>query len=139
MEPLQTIYNFNIRFSEIDAMKVVWHGSYVKYFEDAREAFGNQYDIGYKQIVDNGYYAPIIDLSIKFKKPLRYGMNPIMIITYQPTEAAKMIFDYEIRDERTEEIMITGHSVQVFVNFKYELEIINPLFYDNWKKKHIKE
>ena len=32
-----------IRFSEVDSMSIVWHGSYVQYFEDAREAFGRKY------------------------------------------------------------------------------------------------
>ena len=32
---------FRVRFSEIDSMQIVWHGEYVRYFEDGREAFGN--------------------------------------------------------------------------------------------------
>jgi acyl-CoA thioester hydrolase len=28
-----------IRFSEVDSIKMAWHGSYVKYMEDGREAF----------------------------------------------------------------------------------------------------
>lgn len=28
---------FEIRFSEVDSMNIVWHGSYPLYFEDARE------------------------------------------------------------------------------------------------------
>lgn len=139
MEQLQTAYTFKIRFSEIDAMKVVWHGAYAKYFEDAREAFGKKYDFGYKRIVDQGYYVPIVELSIKYKKPLRYGMTPIMTITYQPTDAAKIVFDYEIRDDRTGQTMVMGHSVQVFVNLDYELELINPSFYEDWKKSHGKK
>lgn len=35
---------FDIRFSEVDSMNVVWHGSYPLYFEDAREAFGKNMD-----------------------------------------------------------------------------------------------
>lgn len=34
---------FRVRFSEIDSMQIVWHGEYVRYFEDGREAFGKQY------------------------------------------------------------------------------------------------
>ena len=29
-----------VRFSEVDAMQVVWHGEYIRYFEDGRESFG---------------------------------------------------------------------------------------------------
>ena len=27
-----------IKFSEVDSLRVVWHGHYVRYFEDGREA-----------------------------------------------------------------------------------------------------
>ena len=35
---------FEVRFSEVDSMNIVWHGSYPLYFEDAREAFGKNTD-----------------------------------------------------------------------------------------------
>ena len=44
-----------IRFSEVDSMGVVWHGSYVKYLEDAREAFGAQHGLSYLFVFDNGF------------------------------------------------------------------------------------
>ena len=66
-------------------MRVVWHGAYAKYFEDAREYFGEAYGIGYKVIEKNGYFAPLVDLSFQYKKPLTYGMTPEITITYQPT------------------------------------------------------
>lgn len=120
-------------------MRVVWHGAYVKYFEDAREAFGLQYSIGYKQIAANGYYAPIVDLSVKYKKPLRYGMTPTMTIIYRDTEAAKMVFDYKIHDCTTGETFATAHSEQVFVNHDYQLMLFSPPFYEDWKNAHCKE
>lgn len=50
-----------VRFSEVDPIRVVWHGNYLKYMEDAREAFGRKYGLGYVTIVENGYYCPIFD------------------------------------------------------------------------------
>lgn len=47
MTELTELLEFDIRFSEVDSMNVVWHGSYPLYFEDAREAFGRKYGLGY--------------------------------------------------------------------------------------------
>lgn len=44
---LKAIKNITPRFSEVDSMNIVWHGSYPLYFEDAREAFGEKYGLGY--------------------------------------------------------------------------------------------
>ena len=42
---LKASKEFDIRFSEVDSMNVVWHGSYPLYFEDAREEFGRKYKL----------------------------------------------------------------------------------------------
>lgn len=124
-----------IRFSEVDAMNVVWHGSYTLYFEDAREEFGKKYDLGYMSFFDNGYFAPIVELSFQYKKPIKYGMRPRIDITYKPTEAAKIVFEYEIHDTVDESLIATGHSVQVFMDTDYQLVWENPHFFEEWKKR----
>ena len=135
MHNLRTSVRFKIRFSEIDAMHVVWHGAYAKYLEDAREHFGRVFGLSYGLIADNGYYAPLVDYSIQYKKPLTYDMQPEITITYRPTEAAKIIFDYEIRNTADGELMATGHTVQVFMTRDDELVWTNPDFYEAWKKE----
>ena len=100
----------DIRFSEVDSMNVVWHGSYMLYFEDAREEFGRKYKLEYLRIADFGYYAPLVDMQFHYRKPITYGMRPRIDIIYRPTEAAKIVFDYEI---------------QIWTN---------PEFYIEWKK-----
>lgn len=133
---LSATKKFDIRFSEVDSMHVVWHGNYVIYFEDAREEFGRKYGLDYLMMYGKGYYEPLVDLSFKFKRPLVYGMKPEITIYYRPTEAAKIVFDYEIRDTETDEIVVTGHSVQVFMDKdNYQLVLTNPEFYTEWKKK----
>lgn len=125
----------DIRFSEVDSMNVVWHGSYMLYFEDAREVFGHQYQLEYMRIADNGFYAPLVDMQFHYRKPILYGMRPRIDIIYRPTAAAKIVFDYEIHDPATEELMASGSSVQVFMDKNYQLVWTNPDFYLEWKRK----
>ena len=46
-----------------------------------------------------------------------------------------MVFDYEIYDTETDELLVTGHTVQVFLDKDYNLMWENPLFYAEWKNK----
>jgi len=135
MKKLTATKDFDVRFSEVDSMNIVWHGSYPLYFEDAREAFGAKYGLGYMTIFNSGYYAPLVELSFKYKKPLIYGSKPRIEITYRPTESAKIVFDYEITDNVTGDTLATGHSVQVFMDRDYQLVWENPQFYQQWKEK----
>lgn len=132
---LTTSKDIEIRFSEVDMMKVVWHGAYPLYLEDAREAFGNEYGLTYQGYLDNQYYAPIVDMQIQYKYPLRYGVKARIDITYHPTEAAKIVFDYEIRDKETNLLYCKARTIQVFMDMDYNLVLLNPEFFENWKKK----
>jgi len=133
---LQASKEITVRFSEVDSMNIVWHGSYPLYFEDAREAFGFKYGIDYLTIFGNGFYAPLVDIEFHYKRPIVYGMTIRIDITYRPTDAAKIIFDYEIYNVADNQLMATGHSVQVFLDKEYQLVWTNPTFYENWKTKH---
>lgn len=132
---LKASLQLNIRFSEVDSMNIVWHGSYPLYFEDAREEFGRRYNLGYLRIAGEGFYAPLVDLEFHYRRPLKYGTRPRIDIYYRPTEAAKLIFDYEIRDSVTDELMATGRSVQVFMDKDYNLLWSPPEFYVRWKEQ----
>lgn len=137
MNELWEEIEFDIRFSEVDSMNITWHGSYPLYFEDAREAFGRKYGLGYMLIFGEGYYAPLVDLEFHYKKPLVYGMKPKIRIKYCPTESAKIVFEYEIRDTQDNTLMATGRSVQVFLDKNYQLSWLNPPFYEDWKRRHL--
>ncbi|MGN0232176.1 MAG: acyl-CoA thioesterase [Muribaculaceae bacterium] len=136
MKKLTVSKEFEIRFSEVDSMKVVWHGSYPLYFEDAREYFGHKTGLGYSEFIANGVYAPIVELNIKYHRPLIYGMKPRIDITYIPTESAKIVFEYAIFDTATGELMASARSMQVFTGTDYQLLLDNPEFYRNWKQEH---
>ena len=124
-----------IRFSEVDSMGVVWHGNYIKYFEDGREAFGNKYGLNYLDFYKNGILTPIVKLSCDFKKPLEYGEKAIIETKYIDCEAAKLKHEYIIYRSSDMKIVATGTSVQAFLNMNRELMLTIPPFFAEWKKK----
>ena len=126
-----------VRFSEVDSMSIVWHGSYALYFEEAREAFGEKYGLGYLDIFGQGYYVPLVDLKFSYKKPLIYGKKARIEIEYKESEAAKIVFEYMIFDCDNNSLIATGNSVQVFLDKQYQLVWANPPFYEEWKKRWI--
>lgn len=126
---------FEIRFNEVDMMNIVWHGSYPMYLEDAREAFGAKYGLSYQKYISENIFVPIVKMDINYKHPLRFGMKPIIRITYRQSEAAKIIFDYTIFDKESGVECLSAHTVQVFMDREYKLMWYSPEFYTEWKKK----
>jgi acyl-CoA thioester hydrolase len=125
-----------VRFNEADPLGIVWHGHYLRYFEDGREAFGKQYGISYLDFYRNGLAVPIVSVHCDYKKPLRYGEAVIVETTYEPTAAAKLHFSYKMFESVGNHIVATGSSVQVFVDVKsFELQLTVPDYFEQWKNK----
>jgi len=122
-----------VRFSEVDSMQIVWHGHYLKYFEDGRESFGLRYGLGYLEVYKHEVMIPLVQIRCDYKKPLKYGDIAVVETIYRPTEAAKIVFDYNIYSNDGTEPLVTGSSVQVFLDLKGELILTPPDFYKGWK------
>jgi len=127
MQKLSEETNIEVCFSDIDALHIVWHGRYVKYFEDARESFGKKYKLGYMDFYREGFMTPLVDIQLSFKKMVKYQELLKIKITYEPTSAAKLIFSYEIYNEENE-IVCTGSTVQVITTVKKDLVLTRPKF-----------
>ena len=127
-----------VRFNEADPLGIVWHGHYIRYFEDGREDFGNRYGISYLDFYNQGLVVPVVHVDCAFKKSLRYGDSVIVETVFIPCDAAKMKFSYRLTNLKTKELVATGTSVQVFLDREHSaLQLLNPPFYEQWKRKFV--
>jgi|SRR5690606_8400815 len=131
--PLKTSITIRVRFQECDPLQIVWHGNYLKYFEEGREDFCRRNGISYLDAMEQGISTPMVETSCEHKLPLRYGDDFEVETTYINSRAAKLVFEYRIL--KNEKIICTGKTVQVFLNEKGELLLKNPQFFLDWKQK----
>jgi len=122
------------RFNEVDSLGIVWHGHYIAYFEEGREAFGKAHSIGYLDVQQAGYTTPIVKSTCEHKLPLRYGDIATIETTYVDTLSAKIIFRYKMFNDQNQ-IICTGETIQVFLDQQNHLVLNNPTFFMDWKKK----
>jgi len=78
---------------------------------------------------------PIVKISCDYKKPLEYGDTAIIETTFIDSEAAKILFEYQIFRKSDDELVATGSSMQVFLTPERELLLTSPSFFVEWKKK----
>jgi acyl-CoA thioester hydrolase len=131
---ISSISKIEIRFSDCDPLGIVWHGNYVKYLEDGREAFSKEHGFDNLEFYLKGYSTPIVSIHCDYKKPLTYRDVALVKTTYRDTKAAKIIFDYVIYKEATGEVICTGQTTQVFVEKDtMTLLLTNPDFIEDWK------
>lgn len=133
-EELIISQDIRVRFNETDPLGIVWHGYYITYFEDGREAFGRKHGISYLDVHKHGFTTPIVKSGCEHKLPLRYGDIARIDTTIVDTPAAKMIFRYKIYDSNNN-LACTGETIQVFVNNEGVMSLNYPSFYEEWRRK----
>ena len=60
-------FEAEVYYADTDCYGVVWHGTYVRYCEQARTDFVAKLSKGMKYFEDNNIATPIVDLHIKYK------------------------------------------------------------------------
>ncbi len=135
MKILKDRVEVNVRFGEVDSMGIVWHGNYVKYIEEGRESFGKRYGISYLDINANNVMAPVVNMNIDFKKQVQYGDVLIIETEFVNSEAAKMIFNFQILRKSDNAVVATAESTQVFIDMNRDMILYPPQFIIDWKKK----
>ena len=62
----------DVPFHDVDLARVVWHGHYMKYLENARWALMDRIGYGLQAMLDATEGWPIVDLQVKYVRASRY-------------------------------------------------------------------
>ena len=104
-------------FHDVDAMGVVWHGNYLKFFEKAREALFKELDFGYSRMKDSGYIWPIIEVRVTYRKPAT--LESTIIVSAEIKEYENEIrIEYQVKDKKTNQLLTCALTRQMAFDLK---------------------
>lgn len=133
---LTTRVDVKVRFSEVDILGMVWHGNYVRYLEDAREAFGHEYGIEYMWIKKQGYIAPIYDVQMRYLGQSNIDDVITVEIRYVPDKGAKLVYDFTLCRKSDSVPVMTARTIQLFQTLDGEFVVSKPQFITDWEKRN---
>ncbi|MDR6235107.1 acyl-CoA thioesterase [Pseudomonas oryzihabitans] len=123
---LQVEVEIDIPFFDVDMMEIVWHGHYVKYLEVARCALLDRLQHNYLQMRDSGYGWPVIDLQIRYIRPLLFQQRIRVRVDLVEWEN-RLKLHYLITDAATGERLTRASTVQVAVDMaSREMQLASP-------------
>ena len=103
------------QFYDLDPMQIVWHGNYVRFLEQARCALLDKIEYNYSEMLRSGYAWPVVDLRIKYVRPVRFGQEVRVTATMVEYEN-RIKIDYRVADLASGEVLTKAHTIQVAVD-----------------------
>ena len=114
------------QFYDLDPMNIVWHGNYVRYLEQARSALLNEIGYGSREMEASGFAWPIVDLSIKYVRPLKLSQDFVVRATLTEYEN-RLCVEYRAFDAGSREVVTKARTVQLAVSLETgELSFESP-------------
>ena len=108
-----------VEFYCLDPMQIVWHGNYINYFELGRRSLLEKIGYGYNEMKGSGFAFPVVEISLKYLKPLKYKDRiriKAILIEYENCLKIK----HEIYNVETGEAAAMGMSTQMACDIKTE-------------------
>lgn len=112
---MQDILEFDIPFYDVDSMRVVWHGNYVKYMENGRCSFLSKRGLPYDHMEDSGHLFPVVSIQIKYIRPCKLGQRVRLITELEPNDNI-LIFKYTLLDSNTGQKLMKAETKQMAID-----------------------
>ncbi|MCQ2089026.1 MAG: acyl-CoA thioesterase [Fibrobacter sp.] len=103
---------FQVEFYDVDSMQVAWHGNYVKFMEVARCALLRKINYDYYEMEKSGYAWPVVDLHIKYMRPMTFLQKIRCEVTLVEYEIG-MKLSYKFMDAETGKVLTKAESTQM--------------------------
>lgn len=113
-KPLQAEILIKVPFYDVDQMRYVWHGNYIKYFERVRCELLEKINYDYSDMEKSGYMWPIIDMRLKYVKPALFN-HTLRVCAELAEYENRLKIDYQIFDQDSGERLTKGYTMQVAV------------------------
>ncbi len=104
-----------VRFNEVDSYRVAWHGHYVAWMEAGRNGLAGRFGINAGQVDSMGFFAPVVALDLRFKRPARFDEELRIMTSARRTQTATLEFVCMILGEDGE-VCAEGKTVHVLTD-----------------------
>ena len=111
---IQSRVQVTVRYAETDMMGIVYHANYLPWFEVGRTTLLKEIGVPYRQLEEEGFRLPVLEISAKYLKPATYDDAVLVITTLRERPLLRIRLVYEVR--RGDELLVTGTSVHAFVD-----------------------
>lgn len=132
-----TTSTVKVRYGETDQMGVVYHANYFVWFEIGRTEFIEALGFKYAEMEASGVLSPLVDATIQFKNPLRYGETATVHTWVEAYDGLRLTYGYEILTPEGEKA-VTGTTKHVCVKKESFRPISLKKVFPDWHEAYMK-
>lgn len=103
-----------VRYAETDMMGVVYHGSYLPWFEVGRTTLLREQGLPYRELEAGGFRLPVLEVAVRYLRPARYDDTLTILTTLRERPLLRIRLEYEVL--LGDELLATGSTLHAFID-----------------------
>lgn len=118
--PIEKWFEYLVRVQphHTDYAGVVWHGTYITWLEEARVEALRTVGVEYADLVAMGCVLPVIELAIRYHRPLKMGMAAVVKARMLEMKGVRIKWDYQIQSFDRQEVCVTAQVTLVTTDWE---------------------
>lgn len=113
---MKYIKEATVLYQDTDSYKVVWHGSYLRWFEEGRYSICKEIGVDIIELDKKGLTFPIVDMHLRYKAPAKIFEDIIIETRIADVKTRTVTFYQTIKNKKTGALLINGEFVCVAVS-----------------------
>lgn len=128
--------DIRVRYAETDGMRVVYHGNYLVYFEQARTELLRSIGMPYAKVEQMGIFVIVIEAHANYRRSALYDdlLHVKAMVREMPTNRIKI--EYEIRRNNENELIVDGYTLHTFLNAQTNRPVRPPKVFTDLMLEH---
>jgi len=98
-------------YADTDAMGIVYHTNYIRWFEIGRIELLRKMGITYSEVEKDGFYLPVTRVYCHYHLPAHYDEIVLVETRIAYLKRASIKFTYLIWDESRENLLTEGYTI----------------------------
>ena len=95
-----------VYYSDTDAYGVVWHGSYLRWFEMGRINLCEQAGYSLSKLYNADITLPVVEINVKYKSPAKLEDDLVIKTSLKEISRLSMTFEQKILNAKTEKLYV---------------------------------
>ena len=94
-------HTIRVRYGESDQMGIAHHSAYITWFEECRIELLRSLGASYRELEEKGVLMPVIDLSVRYRKSLRFDDLATCETTAEAKGPSRVLFRTVVKHGET--------------------------------------
>jgi acyl-CoA thioester hydrolase len=124
-------------YADTDAMGIVYHTNYIKWFEVGRNELMRQLGVTYNELEKLGLNLPLTKVSCHYLLPAKYDHLLTIETKFDYIKRASIRFNSYIWDEEGKKLLVEGYTIHACTNMEGKIRRLPQLLLDLINKFNI--